>query len=157
MGSIRPGPGEVVRADLTAPLRTLTIPTLELILITGVCWMGVGWLDQPGHAFGVDLRNGVVGVWALLVLWRFVVPLLRARRRRFLVTDRRIIVRDGTFRSRVDSIPLQDVRGVQRRRNGISLAILGFDRPLFFPDVPRTKKVASLIEASLPPVPVRYW
>ncbi|WIM72959.1 hypothetical protein QP028_04160 [Corynebacterium suedekumii] len=86
-----------MRADLTAPLHTLTFPVLELILITGLCWMGIGWLDQPGQVIDIQLRNGVVLLWALLVLWRFVLPLLRARRRRFMLTDRRIIVRAGTL------------------------------------------------------------
>jgi len=157
MGLFRPGRGEVVRADLTAPLHTLTFPVLELILITGLCWMGIGWLDQPGQVIDIQLRNGAVLLWALLVLWRFVLPLLRARRRRFMLTDRRIIVRAGTFTSRVDSIPLRDIRAIQRRRNAISLAILGHERPLYFPYVPRAKKVTAMIESSLPPAPVRYW
>lgn len=154
MGMFRPGDGEVVRADVTAPLRTLTFPVLELILITGVSWILIGWLDRPDMVVDVQLRNGVVLIWFLLAVWRFVLPLIRARRRRFIVTDRRIVVRDGAFRSRVDSIPLRDVRGVSRRRRGISLAISGFARPLYFPDVPKTKKVAGLIETSLPP---RRW
>lgn len=154
MGMFRPGDGEVVRADVTAPLRTLTFPVLELILITGVSWILIGWLDRPDMVVDVQLRNGVVLIWFLLAVWRFVLPLIRARRRRFIVTDRRIVVRDGAFRSRVDSIPLRDIRGVSRRRRGISLAISGFARPLYFPDVPKTKRVAGLIETSLPP---RRW
>ncbi|WP_027004563.1 PH domain-containing protein [Corynebacterium halotolerans] len=156
MGLFRPGEGEVVRADVTSPLRSLTFPVLELILITGLSWILIGWLDRPEAVVDMQLRNGVVVVWFLLALWRFGLPLLRSRRRRFIVTDRRIVVRDGALRSRVDSIPLRDVRAVSRRRRGISLAISGFARPLYFPDVPKTKKVAGLIESSLPPRPGHY-
>lgn len=154
MGMFRIGQGEVVLADLTSPLRTLTFPVLELILITGVSWMLIGWLDRPDVVVETQLRNSIVLIWCLLVLWRFVLPLALSRRRRFVVTDRRVIVRAASLRPRVDSIPLREVRGVQCRRRGISLAIAGHDLPLFFPDVPRTKKVVGLIDAALPP---RHW
>lgn len=157
MALFRPVEGEVVRADLTSPLHTLTFPTLELILITGLSWMLIGWLDQPGMYTDPQLRTAVLVVWALLALWRFVLPLVKARRRRFVVTDQRLVVRAGEFRARADSIPFRDIRSVERRRNGILLAIIGYDRPLYFPDVPRAKRVAAMIEESLPPTPVRYW
>ncbi|RSZ61808.1 PH domain-containing protein [Corynebacterium hylobatis] len=157
MELFRPDEGEVVRADLTSPLRTLTFPVLELILVTGLSWMLIGWLDQPGMEVESQLRNAVVIIWAALSLWRFGLPLLRARRQRFVVTDRRIVVRAGALRSRTDSIPLRDIRSVKRRRNGISLAIAGYDRPLHFPDVPRAKRVAGLIENSLPSAQANYW
>lgn len=157
MGLFRLGDGEVVRADLTAPLRALTFPVLELILITGISWILIGWLDRPDAFVDVQLRNAVVVGWFLLAVWRFGLPLLRSRRRRFIVTDRRIVVRDGALRSRVDSIPLRDVRAVSRRRRGISLAISGYARPLYFPDVPKTKKITGLIETSLPSRDGRWW
>lgn len=150
MGLFRPGSGEVVRADFTSPLRTLTFPVLELILITGLAWMGIGWLDGPGPVVDIQLRNGVVLLWAVLAAWRFGLPLLRSRRRRFVLTDRRIIVRTGSLRAGTDSIPLRDIHSVKRRRSGISLGVRGVGRPLYFPDVPRAKKVSAMIEASLP-------
>lgn len=157
MGLFQPGQGEVVRADLTSPMRTLTFPVLELILVTGLSWMLIGWLDQPGMGTDPQLRNAVVLIWAALAFWRFVLPLLKARRRRFVVTDRRIVVRAGAWRARTDSIPFQDIRSVKRRRSGITLAIKGYDRPLYFPDVPRAKKVTQMIESSLPPASLNYW
>lgn len=157
MGLFRPVRGEVVRADLTAPLHSLTFPALELILVTGLSWMLIGWLDQPGSVVDPQLRNAVVLVWLVLAFWRFVWPLLKSRRRRFVVTDQRLVVRAGEFNARTDSIPFLDIRSVQRRRNGIYLAIVGYERPLYFPDVPRAKRVTAMIEESLPPAPVRYW
>ena len=107
----------MVRADLTSPMRTLTFPVLELILVTGLSWMLIGWLDQPGMGTDPQLRNAVVLIWAALAFWRFALPLLKARRRRFVVTDRRIVVRAGAWRARTDSIPFQDIRSVKRRRS----------------------------------------
>lgn len=109
------GRGEVVRVDMTAPYRALLFPFLELILITGLAWMAIGWADSYG--LDVNLRNGIVGLWAVLSLWRFGLPLYRTRRRRFIVTNLRVIAREG---SHVDSIPLRDIRGARRRRGGIS-------------------------------------
>src|SRR5699024_2029148 len=74
MGLFQPGQGEVVRADLTSPMRTLTFPVLELTLVTGLSWMLIGWLDQPGMGTDPQLRNAVVLIWAALAFWRFALP-----------------------------------------------------------------------------------
>ena len=81
MALFRPVEGEVVRADLTSPLHTLTFPTLELILVTGLSWMLIGWLDQPGMDTDPQLRNAVLLVWLLLAVWRFVPESLPAEKR----------------------------------------------------------------------------
>lgn len=148
--------GEIVRADLTAPASTLFFPFLELILITALCWMGIGYMDQPGSTWDVNLRNALVGVWVALALWRFVLPVLRGRRQRFMVTDRRILARAGRLGARVDSIPLRQVHSVRRYRRGISLALYGHDRPLYFENVPKAKRIERMIGGSLPRVPMRF-
>lgn len=140
MNLMQMGRGEVVRADMTAPFRTLLFPFLELIVITGVCWIAIGWCDYNGVELA--LRNGLVALWALLAAWRFIVPLVKARRKRFIVTNLRVIARDG---KRVDSIPLTDIRGARRRRGGISLALHGWERPLYFPAVPKAKRIEEIL------------
>ena len=150
------GRGEVVRADFSAPARTLFFPFLELLLITALCWMAVGFMDQPGSVWDVNLRNGLVGLWAVLSFWRFGLPVIRARRRRFIVTNQRVIARAGSLRPRVDSIPFHQIHSVRRRRGGISIAVYGYDRPVFFENVPRARRVEQLIGRSLRRVPVRH-
>lgn len=140
MGMMKMGQGEVIRADMTSPFRALIFPFLELILVTGLAWIAIGWCDTQG--VDLALRNALVGVWAILAAWRFGVPLFKARRRRFIVTNQRVIARQG---KKVDSIPLRDISGARRRRGGISLAIHGFERPLYFSDVPKAKKVEALL------------
>ncbi|QPK78704.1 hypothetical protein G7Y31_09155 [Corynebacterium lizhenjunii] len=143
--TMRPGEHPVV--NVTAPFRSLVFPALELMLITGLCWMAIGWLDaQWGE---VQVRNAVVVLWAGLGLWRGVLPVFRARRRRFMVTNTRVIARNG---KQVDSIPLHDIAGVRRRRGGISLAIRGYERPLYYPEVPKAKKIERTIEQLRQPV-----
>ena len=154
-------PNENVLVDMTAPLTALVFPFLEVVLLTGVAWMGIGWLDNPYNlpepATGVFepvlLHNSVVTVWLLLVVWRFVLPLLRSRKQRFIVTDQRIVARPANLTAKVDSIPLGQVLDVARRRKGISLAVRGFSYPLYFGGVPKSKKVVGAINAALHPSP----
>ena len=87
--AFRVGGDEVVLADVCAPLSSLTIPLLELVLITGVAWMAIGWMDVTPY-IDPAVRNATVLVWALVALWRFVGPVVASRRRRFIVTDKRI-------------------------------------------------------------------
>lgn len=155
MGKLSMREGEVKRVDVTAPYRSFLFPVLELVLITGVCWMGIGWIDA--NTFDPTQRGAVLLAWALLALWRFVLPLMRARRRRFIVTNHRILARGGKFGAHTDSIPLRDVAGVRRRRGGITLAIRGYDRPLYFPDLPKPKKIERIIDDSLQQLHSPIW
>src|SRR5690625_323081 len=87
MSIVKMGRGEVKHVDVTAPYRALLWPVLELILITGICWIAIGWLDVQVNNQGLDvaLRNAVVALWAGLSLWRFVLPVTRLRRKRFII------------------------------------------------------------------------
>ncbi|WP_394282169.1 hypothetical protein [Corynebacterium sp.] len=145
MARFQLGRGEYARADMCAPLSTLVFPFLELLLITGVAWIVIGFMDQPGTYVNMQLRNAVVLVWAALGVWRFVLPLVRSRRQRFVVTNKRILARSGELRPRVDSIPLGQIHSVRRHKGGISVAIYGFDRPVYFPHVGRAKRVEQIL------------
>lgn len=145
-------PGEHKLVDVSNPYRTYTFPVLELLLITGLCWMGIGWVDA--NAPDPTYHNSLVALWAFLIFWRFLLPVVRGRRRRFIVTNTRVLARSG---SKVDSIPLADIAGVRRRRGGISLAIRGYDRALYFPDLPRTKRIESIIAGELAQLHSPVW
>lgn len=134
--------GELLLADVTSPLSSLIFPLLELVLITGVAWMAIGWMDVT-PAVDVLVRNATVGVWAVLVLWRFVMPVVRARRRRLVVTDRRVLVRGS--RGAVDSIPHQQIHSAHRTKGGLDIAVHGFARPLHYDSVGKAKQVERLI------------
>lgn len=138
--------GEQVLVDVCAPLSTLTFPLMELIVITGVAWIAIGWMDVTP---GIDpaLRNLVVLLWALLALWRFVGPLVASRRRRFMLTDRRILARGR--RGAVDSIPLEQIHSARRVKGGISVAVYGYDRPLVFEDVGKARAVDKTLQKAL--------
>ncbi|GAB3592856.1 hypothetical protein CFAEC_03105 [Corynebacterium faecale] len=146
--------GEQVYVDLTSPLSTMLFPVLELIVITGVCWMGIGYMDRlpdmfgytPATDFPPGTRELILGIWAALSAWRFGLPLWRQRRFRITVTDRKLLVRPSGLRSRYDSIPITYMRGVQRRRNTLILGVGGQSRPYVINNVPKVRKVESVLK-----------
>ncbi|MEJ5997432.1 PH domain-containing protein [Corynebacterium sp. H130] len=123
-------------------MTSLTFPVIESMFLTTVCWMAIGWVDSQNIP---DLHNGIVALWALLMLWRLVLPVVRSRRQRFALTDQRIIVRAPSFGAREDSIPLVHVLGAYKRKGALYVDVAGMSRPLVFRDVPRAKKVAAEI------------
>lgn len=137
--------GEVVLADTTSPLSSLVFPLLEVIVITGVCWMAAGWMDANG--VGPLARNLVIAVWAVVAVTRFLWPLAVSRRRRFVVTDRRVLARSR--RGAVDSIPFGQIHSVRRDHGGIAMAVYGYERPLYFPEVGRARKVEKILNGQL--------
>ena len=142
----RVGEDEVVLADVCAPLSSLTFPLLELVALTGVAWMAIGWMDVTPH-IDPGMRNIVVLIWAMLALWRFVLPLVSSRRRRFVVTDKRVLARGR--RGAVDSIPLRQIHSVRRERGGLGVALYGYAQPVRFDRVGKTRAVEKVLQAQL--------
>ena len=146
MAKIKLGRGEVVLADMAPPLRGVIYPFLELIIATALSWMLIGWMDAA--AVDASIRNAVVGIWFLIVIWRFFWPLIRQQRQRFVVTNKRVMYLPGG-RGRTESIPLMQIRNVRRRRGGIDIGILGYGEPVHFPNVGRARRVEALIVEQL--------
>lgn len=146
MAKIKLGRGEVVLADMAPPLRGVIFPFLELIIATALSWMLIGWMDAA--AVDASIRNAVVGIWFLIVIWRFFWPLIRQQRQRFVVTNKRVMYLPGG-RGRTESIPLMQIRNVRRRRGGIDIGILGYGEPVHFPNVGRARRVEALIVEQL--------
>lgn len=146
MAKIKLGRGEVVLADMAPPLRGVIYPFLELIIATALFWMLIGWMDTAGMDAGI--RNAVVGIWFLVVLWRFILPLIRQRRQRFMVTNKRVMFVPGG-RGRTESIPFAQISDVRRRRGGIDIGLLGYGEAVHFPDVGRARRVEALIAERL--------
>lgn len=91
----------------------------------------------------------MVGLWAALALWRFALPVLRARKERVIVTDQRVILRAQGIMGASESIPLRAVRHVGRKRKNISLAVSGYQRPIMLANVAKAKHVVASIEEGM--------
>ena len=109
--------------------------------------MLIGWMDV--HAVDVALRNFVVLLWFLLAVWRFIWPVIRSRRQRCVVTNKRVIFMRGGP-GRVESIPLAQIRGASKFHGGINIGVIGYSQPVYFPHVGRAKRVEELIRRQLP-------
>ncbi|MDK7179862.1 hypothetical protein [Corynebacterium riegelii] len=140
------GEDEVVLADVTAPVSDLIFPLLELILITGICWIAIGWMDVTATV-PLVARNAMVILWLVLGFWRFGVPVIRGRRRRFVVTDRRVLARGRT--GKVDSIPHSQIHSVRRNRGELWVGVYGYPRPIRFEQVGKTRALEKLLQSQL--------
>lgn len=87
-----------------------------------------------------------MGVWAVLAAWRFGLPLIRQRRLRVILSDRKLLVRRAGLRTGFDSIPLSYIQRVQRRRNTLVLGVGGHHRPYVINQVPKARKVEALLK-----------
>lgn len=139
----RPHPKMLVLPALVF-LVTVGLGSYLAALITHESWHGVGQL--------------VLFLVALLViLWFTVAPLLRWRCTHFVVTNRRVLVREGVLTRTGFEIPLSRITSVQFRQ-GVVERMFGCgtlsvesasDEPLDFEDIPRVAQVYGLLyEAS---------
>jgi uncharacterized membrane protein YdbT with pleckstrin-like domain len=117
-------------------------------LVAGSSWQSYGWI-------GLAVVGGIGLVWLTLV------PLLRWRTTHFVLTNRRVMVREGILtRSGID-IPIDRINTVQFRHSlidrivgcGTLIIESASDEPLEFDDVPQVERVHSLLYYEVNPVP----
>ncbi len=135
--------------------KMLVLPALAFLLVVGIAgylaaliasvsWRGVGWI--------------VIAVLAVvLVGWFAVAPLLRYLTTHFVITSRRVLVREGVLTRVGFEIPMNRINSVQFRQSVIE-RMLGCgtlsiesasDEPLDFEDIPGVERVYSVLyEAS---------
>ena len=157
MANPKLAPGEHILVNVTATMRAMLFPTLELLLITGLGWMIIGYFDriptydelgvQTGLTLSVQGRNMLVVAWMVLGFLRFVLPLVRACRSRLVVTTSRVLLRAPGLTS-LDTIPLVGIYNASRRGNHLIVNTHGFG-PILIRNMPRTKKIAQTINDAI--------
>jgi uncharacterized membrane protein YdbT with pleckstrin-like domain len=91
--------------------KMLVFPVLELLVILALAGFLLAVVDD-------DIgRYVILGVSAVLLIWLFVVPLLRWRTTLFVITDRRVVVRSGILSRTGRDIPLTRVNDVTFQHN----------------------------------------
>ena len=147
---------ERLRVDVTSPYISMLFPALELIIITGITWIIIGYMDSDKAAWFLDtnIRNLMVGIWAALSLWRFVLPTIRLRNRRIMVNDE-IIIHSATLRPTTHTIPLKSIRAVNRKRNELILTVIGQPQPVVLRDVAHSRRVQEEMSAAMARIPAR--
>lgn len=131
--------------------KTLVVPVLILLLVVAVAsylaalvrdqmWAPWAWL-------------ALAGVGAVLVGRLTVAPVVRWRTTHFVVTTRRVLVREGVLSRQGIDIPISRIASVQFRHtlmermlgSGTLVIESASDEPLEFDDVPGVERVHGLL------------
>jgi uncharacterized membrane protein YdbT with pleckstrin-like domain len=147
-------PGEQVLLHRHPHWKMLFGPAVVFIVAGALAGFvgGFGWRHTEGTARNA-LLIAVVAIWALLVLWRCVGPVFRWKSTHFVITDRRVLVRQGVLTHTGIDIPLSRIANVQFR-NTLFDRILGTGTliidaasgdPLEYDDIPDVQRVHALL------------
>jgi len=158
MANPKLAPGEHILVNVTATMRAMLFPTLELLLITGLGWMIIGYFDriptydelgvQTGLTLSVQGRNMLVVAWMVLGFLRFVLPLVRACRSRPWGGPPPGVCGAPGLTTSLDTIPLVGIYNASRRGNHLIVNTHGFG-PILIRNMPRTKKIAQTINDAI--------
>jgi uncharacterized membrane protein YdbT with pleckstrin-like domain len=131
--------------------KMLVVPVVVLLLVVGVASFLAAVVSAQSWALWAWLGLAVAG---LALVGRFTVfPVLRWRTTHFVVTDRRVLVREGVLTRQGMDIPLRRISSVLIRQ-GLLERLLGAgtlvveadsDESLEFDDVPGVRQVHAVL------------
>jgi uncharacterized membrane protein YdbT with pleckstrin-like domain len=131
--------------------KMLVVPVVVLLLVVGVASFLAAVVSAQSWAPWGWLGLAVVG---LALVGRFTVfPVLRWRTTHFVVTDRRVLVREGVLTRQGMDIPLRRISSVQFRQSlvermlgaGTLVIEAESDESLEFDDVPGVRQVHAVL------------
>jgi uncharacterized membrane protein YdbT with pleckstrin-like domain len=150
-------PDELLTEDETVVLhkhphwKMLIVPVLVFLVTVGVAFFLAALIrDQSWYLVGW-IALGVIG--GLIIAWLTIGPLLRWRTTHFVLTSRRVLVREGILVRQGIDIPMSRINSVQFRHTiiermlgcGTLIIESASDEPLEFDDIPHVEKVHSLL------------
>jgi uncharacterized membrane protein YdbT with pleckstrin-like domain len=137
--------------------KMLVLPVLALLLVVGVASFLAALVSAQAWAAWAWLGLAAAG---LALVGRFTLyPVVRWRTTHFVVTDRRVLVREGVFTRHGMDIPSKRINSVQFRQ-GLLDRILGSgtlviesdsDESLEFDDVPAVRRVHAVLYDEVSP------
>jgi membrane protein YdbS with pleckstrin-like domain len=145
--------GEEVVVHSHPHFKMLVVPLFALIVTLGVgIWLALLAQDvaPPWNSISL-IAIGVVAV--VLVVWLFLVPVVRWRTTHFIVTTDRLIAREGVVRRTGLDIPMSRINSV-RFEHGLLDRVFGCgtlviesasEEPLTFDDIPHVERVHTVI------------
>ena len=131
--------------------KMLVVPVVVLLLVVGVASFLAAVVSARSWAPWAWLGLAVAG---LALVGRFTVyPVLRWRTTHFVVTDRRVLVREGVLTRQGMDIPLRRISSVQFRQDllerllgaGTLVVEAESDESLEFDDVPGVRQVHAVL------------
>ncbi|WP_280511005.1 PH domain-containing protein [Nocardia farcinica] len=129
-------------------------PIVTLIVATALAGFagGLAYRTTEG-TLRTALLILVPALWAVVVVWRVVAPVLAWKSTHFIVTERRVLVRQGVVTHTGIDIPMSRISSVQFRHGlfarllGTGTLIIGSssEEPLEYDDIPAVQKVHALL------------
>ncbi|MGO3326695.1 PH domain-containing protein [Gordonia sp. (in: high G+C Gram-positive bacteria)] len=132
--------------------KSLIVPVLLFWVVTAIAGVALGYLhtsDSLSSGASTWLTLVVIVVWLVATAYWLLRPLLSWRTTHFVVTDRRVMYRNGIItRSGID-IPMRRITSVEFRhglidrmlRTGTLVIESASDEPLSFHDIPDVESV----------------
>ena len=143
--------GEQVKLHSHPHWKMLVGPVFVLLIVVGAGSYLAALAGGLSWARWVWLALGVIG---LAVVVRFtLMPVIRWRTTHFVITTRRVLVREGLISRRGLDIPMSRINSVQFRHTlferllGVGTLVIesASDEPLEFQDIPEVERVHSLL------------
>lgn len=134
--------------------KMLILPSITFVLVTGVAGVALGVASARLQSTAANIAMiAAAVVWAAIVGWRCLVPLISWKCTHFIVTDRRVLIRQGVLTHSGIDIPMSRISNVQFRHGlldrmlgtGTLIIASASDDPLEFDDIPHVQRVHSLL------------
>lgn len=130
-------------------------PAVVFVVGTAAAGFGGGLIYRSVSA-GTGRSAALIAVavaWVLLVVWRCVGQLIRWKTTHFIITNRRVLVREGVLTHTGRDIPMSRISSVQFRnglwdrfmRTGTLIIDSSSQEPLEYDDIPDVEAVHSLL------------
>jgi uncharacterized membrane protein YdbT with pleckstrin-like domain len=144
-------PGEQIVMHKHPHWKMLVLPVIALLLVVGIGVFLAALVSAQPWAPWAWLGLGVVGLGVAFRLT--LLPVLRWRTTHFVVTTRRVLIREGVFTRNGIDIPMSRINSVQFRHTlvermlgcGTLIIESASDEPLEFDDVPGVERVHALL------------
>lgn len=148
------GRDERIVVEVRTHVKSLFGPVIALLAATIILGAALALMPPSWRPWSTW---GVVGAYALFVIWGVVVPFLRWLTSVYAVTNQRVITRGGIINKTGHDLPLRRINNVNFERSltdrmfGCGTLILetAAGQPLVLPDVPHVAQVHVVINELL--------
>ena len=160
-------PGERIIVASRPHARQLVWPVALAVLVCAAAGFGYGYLDRdslPGQVgdFSGYLQAGIVAVAMFLMLRFSVPPVLRWAFSRYIVTNRRLIHRQGVLRRRERELALASIFQLEAwqtvpdrmQRSGTLAVDVGYGQSVHYEHVPEVHKFKAIVLAAINQLPL---
>ena len=144
-------PGEEIITHRHPHWKMMVVPVVVLLVLVGLVSYLAAFIGA--QSWGPWARVALLVIALGLVVRFTVAPLIRWRTTHFVITNRRVLVREGLITRRGMDIPMRRITGVQFRQSlferlfGVGTLVMesASDEPLEFEDVPGVEEVHGLL------------